>query len=282
MPPTESSPRQGPLPHDGPPTRSRREGLRVVAIAFAISLVVHVLAVLLYPVLLDRTATDLGEPDAPEPEPPEIVLLELEEPEEADEPEDEPEEDEEAVPEPVPPEVPPPEPVEEEPEVEPGEVPAEPVEPEEDERLSAAERLRPRFGPDPGLWTFADPEALELTPDERAELRIRAAVRAVGDSLTAEEERRLESLDWTYTDDDGEKWGVSPGQIHLGDRTIPVPFAFTPAPGRQEDLSQLEQELWEFGPAQSLQEAREIIEERIEAIRERRNAERADSTRYRP
>lgn len=251
----------------------------MVVAAFAISLVVHALAILLYPVVLDRVATEPDDPDAPPVarDVPEIVLIEPVTPEEVEAPVEEPEL-EAPVPEvdPVLPE----RPAEEVPEVDPGELPAEPE--VEEQRMPAAERLRPRLGTTPELWTFSDPEALELTPEEKAELRIRAAIHAVGDSLTAEEERELAAREWTYTDEDGETWGISPGTIHLGDREIPVPFAFTPPPGRQDAVDQMQQELWEFGPAQSLQNVREVWRERIEAIRERRDAERADSTQHRP
>lgn len=253
----------------------------MVLAAFAISLVLHVLGILLYPVFLERAATD---PDDPEPPPihreiPELVLIEPVEPEDVEAPVEEPDvevpipEAEPALPEPPP----------EEPEVEPREVPVEPVpEVEEERRLPAVERLRPRLGESPELWTFSDPEALELSPEERAELRIRVAIEALGDSLTAEEERELAAREWTYTDDEGGTWGLSPGTLHLGDREIPLPFALTPAPGEREGVDRMDQELWEFGTAQPLQNVRDVWRERIEAIRERRDAARADSIENRP
>ena len=248
----------------------------MVVWAFAVSLVVHVAAVLLYPVMMDRVAPD---PDAP-PDPatdwdvPRIVLIEPVEPEDVDPPLEEPEVE---VPLPDPePILPPPVAEEEVADVDPGELPAEPV--EEEEPLTAAERLRPRMGTTPELWTFSDPEALELTREERAQLRIRVAIQELGDSLTAEEERQLEAVNWTYTDEDGEEWGISPGTLHLGGREIPLPFAFTPPPGQQDAADQMEWELWEFGAPHSLQNVRGVWRDRIDAIRERRDTERADTT----
>jgi hypothetical protein len=75
------------------------------------------------------------------------------------------------------------------------------------------------------------------------------------------------AIDWTFTDEDGGRWGVSQGGIHLGDITIPFPFSFGAAPG-----SEAARRAWmdaEIDRAAGSAAARENLDERIRAIRER-------------
>ena len=142
--------------------------------------------------------------------------------------------------------------------------------------LSAAERLRPRVG-DWRLWVVPPlirrPDA---TPAERAaEVRARlyAAIEANNDSLAAELAREAEALDWTVGEE-GKKWGVSPGKIHLGGVTLPLPFIFAPHPATarqgEDRIGDYEAIQRQAGQA----DVDEAIEARIKAIREREEAAR--------
>ncbi|MGD2217286.1 MAG: hypothetical protein PVJ64_11030 [Gemmatimonadales bacterium] len=164
-----------------------------------------------------------------------------------------------------------------EPEPEPEESPT-PADVEPRPYVSAAERLRPRVG-DWRLWLV--PPILrrsDLTPAERAvELRARlyAVLEAYDDSVAAELAREMEALDWTIGDE-GEEWGISPGKIHLGGITLPLPlyFGLDPAEARRRELSTDE---WNAIQRQGSQGAiDELFEERVRAIRERRAREEAE------
>ncbi len=143
--------------------------------------------------------------------------------------------------------------------------------------VSAAERLRPRVG-DWRLWIV--PRILrrtDLTPAERAaEVRARlyAILEAYDDSMAAELARELERLDWTIGEE-GEEWGISPGKIHLGGITLPLPlyFGLDPAEARRRQGGVDE---WNAIQRQAGQGAiDEAFDERIRAIRERRAREEA-------
>ncbi len=139
--------------------------------------------------------------------------------------------------------------------------------------LSAAERLRPRLGDERLriIPTIILPTRLDMTPAERtAELRARlyALIEEYGDSVAAAMAREAESMDWTVGED-GNKWGVSPGQIHLGPITLPLPFYFGPT---REQAAQAGE--WADIQMQAGQGAvDEAFEDRVRAIRERREAE---------
>ena len=81
-------------------------------------------------------------------------------------------------------------------------------------------------------------------------------------------------MDWTYTDDDGKRWGVSPGRIHLGDITLPLPFGFGTAVGKRDEVNDL---LWQWDELYRQGVRAEVAEtwrDRAEAIRMRRDRER--------
>jgi hypothetical protein len=162
-------------------------------------------------------------------------------------------------------------------EPEPEELPTE-VEVEPTPFVSAAERLRPRVG-DWRLWLVPPiMRRTDLTPAERAaEVRARlyAILEAYDDSMAAELARELERLDWTIGEE-GEEWGISPGKIHLGGITLPLPlyFGLDPAEARRRQGSVDE---WSAIQRQAGQGAiDEAFEERVRAIRERRAREAAE------
>jgi hypothetical protein len=139
---------------------------------------------------------------------------------------------------------------------------------------SAAERLRPHLR-DARLWRPLDPELNELTLEQRLELELAARITQLNDSLDAEAEAERALTDWTYTDSEGKRWGVSPGQIHLGDVTIPLPFGFGIPVGKRDEVARRAWEWEEIQRGAVTGAVRDSWKERAQAIRERRDRERA-------
>ena len=132
------------------------------------------------------------------------------------------------------------------------------------------EALRPR-GLDPRLRPGSI-DALR-TDHERAALRAYVRIRALNDSIMAEMAAGERALDWTWTDEQGRRWGISPGKLHLGGIEIPMPFSTAPS-REQRDLTRE----WAEIQAQAEQGAiDETFDDRVEAIRARRDAERSGS-----
>ena len=144
-----------------------------------------------------------------------------------------------------------------------------------------AELLRPRAG-DPRIWAPVDRDLIRLTEEERLRLLLAIEIEAMTDSAAIMEELARRAMDWTYTDDEGKKWGVSPGKIHLGDLTLPMPFGFSAPPGSMEEI---QGRLWEWdviNRGASSAAARRTWREADEAIRRRKEAaRRPDTTRIR-
>jgi len=150
--------------------------------------------------------------------------------------------------------------------------PATDEETEEVELRAAAERLRD-IQRNPLLWKdWTDLTEVDL--EERLTADLALEIRAFQDSLAAALGREEELVDWTWTDSDGGKWGFSPGKIHLGGITLPLPLDFSPNYFQRErnaERSFQDEEL-----------ARQLIEgmmletwkERIAAMRERAERER--------
>jgi hypothetical protein len=140
---------------------------------------------------------------------------------------------------------------------------------------SVRERLQYRMGTAQDVWRPPPPAAPgELSREERVEARVAARLDEIADSVAAEEAARARALDWTREDADGRRWGVSPGQIHLGDITLPMPFSFAPAPGRREEIAGRIQTWNEIQYQAAQTEGREIIQDRARAMRERIDRER--------
>jgi len=142
---------------------------------------------------------------------------------------------------------------------------------------TAAERLRPREG-DLRLWAPVDPELTKLTDAELMELLLSAELEDLADSMAVAEELARRATDGTYTDDEGRRWGVSPGKLHLGDITIPLPFGFGTAPFNRERNAG---RLWawdDIDQAAGRKGVQDFWKERAEAIRRRMDAERRPDT----
>jgi hypothetical protein len=136
--------------------------------------------------------------------------------------------------------------------------------------LTPAERLRPNLT-DRRLWAPLPPEFRELTLEQREELAIAGRLGAWYDSVAAIAAAEAAWTDWTVTDGNGGRWGISPGQLHLGDITIPLP-EFAAPPGAAREYMWQWNEIARQGAQAAVQET---VRERLEAIRERRDRERA-------
>lgn len=142
---------------------------------------------------------------------------------------------------------------------------------------TAAERLRPREG-DLRLWAPVDPEITRLTEEEIMRLLLVAELEDLADSMAIAEEIARRGTDWTYTDDEGRKWGVSPGKLHLGDITLPLPFGFSASPWQREQNAG---RIWawdDINQAAARKGVQDVWKERAEAIRRRMEAERKPDT----
>lgn len=142
--------------------------------------------------------------------------------------------------------------------------------------MSVRDRLRYRMAA-PEVWQPPSPERIaELTPQEIVEQRIAAQLAEFNDSVAAEAAARERALDWTTKDADGNRWGVSPGQIHLGSITLPLPFSLAAAPGRREEFAGRVRTWSELQDQAVRLEARESFKDRVKAIEERMERERAN------
>ncbi|MYA65135.1 MAG: hypothetical protein F4139_04795 [Gemmatimonadetes bacterium] len=142
------------------------------------------------------------------------------------------------------------------------------------EYRSAVERLRLGEG-DPRLWRPIDPARVAPTPEHLLETMLAYAIRESNDSIAAAIEAAMAATDWTRTDDEGRKWGVSPGKIHLGDITIPLPFGFGPPPDYSGDRAEMAFRMADIERAASTAVVRRSWKERREAMKKRREELRA-------
>ncbi len=137
--------------------------------------------------------------------------------------------------------------------------------------LSPAERLRPHMG-DVHLWAPvvlpASPETALNIDDVRA--RIAAELRALNDSAAAAAAEAARGTNWTVTDKNGNVWGITPGKLHLGKITLPLPFSLPPPSGnvgkRAADWAAIRDQA-------EREAARENFKDRVKAIRERKQKE---------
>ncbi len=245
----------------------RRLGLgsrRVVLAAFGISAALHLLLILVYPFLMrpdEAQPTPFPLPALPELRSGmEVVILTQVAPDEDPERPEDPEELEAIAPAPVAPTTPDLEGIEGPILIAPG--------------PTAVERLRPDLR-DERVWAPLARETVELSLEQRLDLDLAARILQFQDSVEAAIAAGEAASDWTYTDSEGKRWGVSPGQIHLGDITLPLPFNFGTSPGKLEEQRAL-LAVWE---SMQRQAARAVIEDswknRAQAIRARRDRERA-------
>lgn len=137
--------------------------------------------------------------------------------------------------------------------------------------ISAVDRLRPDIS-DPRLWAPLPEEFRQLTLQQREELALSGRLQEWYDSISAVADAESAMTDWTFTDGDGRRWGVADGQLFLGGLALPLP-SFAPPPG-----SEARERAWQWdeiarqGRSVAVQQT---VRERMEAIRARRDAERA-------
>lgn len=135
-----------------------------------------------------------------------------------------------------------------------------------------AQRLQPALR-DERIWAPLPPEFHTLTPAQREELLIAGRLGAWNDSVAAAAAAEAAWRDWTFTDGDGDRWGVADGQLFLGDVVIPFPVTFS---GSADDRAYMREfaELQRQGANALVQQN---VRERIDAIRARRDRERAEA-----
>jgi len=261
-------------PEPSPRVRADR---RVRTVAFGISAALHLVVILLYAadagswlLRAGRVSIDAGAESSADGT--RIVnLVEVEEPEpEVESPVEEPEPEEEE---------------EEEEEGEESTVTEDVTSPSEGEvagfdedrsldPIAAADVFRFRVN-DPTFWTIARPDLLLLTPEQRQELEIQGRLEAWNDSVNAAIEAEAAAVDWTTTDGSGGRWGVSPGKLHLGKITLPLPFGFGPNPWQARQIAEQRARDEEIAFHAQNQAVRASWKERAEAIRRRKDRERA-------
>jgi hypothetical protein len=140
----------------------------------------------------------------------------------------------------------------------------------------ASEVLRVRSS-DARLWREAQPELYTLTEVELIRLRLAGRLEEWADSVSAAMAAEEALTDWTTTDAEGRRWGVSPGKIHLGDVTLPMPFYFRGNSWQREQAMLRAWEEQSIINGASGAAARASWRERAEAIRRRKNRERREA-----
>lgn len=147
-----------------------------------------------------------------------------------------------------------------------------------DRWLSPAERVR-RRSVEPRVWApipeelLVPPDAPRTIEDVRAEIGRRVA--EVNDSAAARAEADRRFRDWTVEGEDGKKWGIADGKIYLGSIALPLPVSFQPGPDAHARQTQAEE--WGEIQRQSDQaRVRDRFDDRVRAIRERKDRERAE------
>ena len=139
----------------------------------------------------------------------------------------------------------------------------------------ASEVLRVRSS-DARLWREAMPELFELTDAERMQLELAGRLEEWTDSVAEVVAAELALTDWTFTDDEGRRWGISPGQLHLGDLTLPLPFYFRGNSWQRDLASRRAWEDQDILNGANVQALRSSWRERAEAIRRRRDRDRGE------
>ena len=142
--------------------------------------------------------------------------------------------------------------------------------------LTGAELLRPRLT-DARLWRPIDPRLTDLSLEQREELALRGRIADFIDSLEAAQAAEARLTDWTFTDSDGKRWGVADGKIYLGDVVLPGTHLFGVPVGKRDEVAQRQWQWDEILRQGARYDVEEAWKARQEAIRERRDRERAEA-----
>ncbi len=261
------------LPVLGEPREQDRAHRRAFAVGIGVSATLHVVAILVYSVVITQwippaTALGVDSPSRTSSDMRVVQVVEIELPDLTVESPEDPDET---------PEVRLDIPVVGPPALEPVELEAPPG------RFRAADVLRVRSF-DTRLWREALPEAFALTEAERMRLMLAGQLEEWADSVAIAIAAEYALTDWTTTDGQGRRWGVSPGQIHLGGITLPLPFYFGGNSIQRELASRRAWEDQDILNGANAQAVRSSWRERAEAIRRRQdrnrneNAAASDST----
>lgn len=253
----------------------RAEGSRTPwLVGLGVSAAIHLVALLLYSGITFIPAVTVTPPTGGETTLDGLQLIDIAVEEEEEEEDEQPPEETPVEPEPTTEVAAGPEAA---PEVDPGGDPtSDAATGEEREWIPAAERLR--VGEVDARLLTINPEGQYMGAEEILALDLDIALSAVRDSLNAAQARAEDALDWTWTDSEGKRWGVSPGKIHLGDLTLPLPDAWQM--GSSPWNREAEMERARRNAEIDQQAIRGLIlqtwEERFRAMRERRDRERAE------
>lgn len=147
---------------------------------------------------------------------------------------------------------------------------------EEGDYVAAADRLRVRDF-DPRLYPVNRAQQY-LGTQQLLQLDLDIAVALLRDSIGAASARAADALDWTWRDSDGKRWGVSPGKVHLGDITLPLPTSWGMGTSPWNREAELERARRDGEIARQAIEGAilETWEERFRAMRERADQARRE------
>lgn len=148
---------------------------------------------------------------------------------------------------------------------------------------SGTGRLSGRLLPhtiDPRIATTTAFPPAEKTGAEAVRARISQRLSNWNDSIAADAEASRREDDWTVKGKDGNRWGVSSEGIHIGKVTIPASaLAFKPPAGRREEIAGRLRDYAEIETQVYREESRSSFKERVKAIRDRKDKERAERKR---
>ncbi|MDT8369276.1 MAG: hypothetical protein RQ745_08720 [Longimicrobiales bacterium] len=153
------------------------------------------------------------------------------------------------------------------------------------EGTPAADRLRAQ-APDPKLYPV-NLDIQRLTAEQIMELDLMVSMEAIRDSIAAAQARAEAYTDWTFTDAEGKRWGVTPGKLHLGGITLPLPFGFGSTPWnltaereRATRDAEIERQAITGLILETWEERFRAMRARADRARRERNEAQADTTRF--
>jgi hypothetical protein len=145
------------------------------------------------------------------------------------------------------------------------------------EASSIRERLRYRLGSAEVWRPPARPDIEIMTPADVVRTRVAAELQQFNDSIAAVEAARAGAQDWTFTDGEGRRWGITPNRIYLGGDSVKIPMQieFSPHPMVAREQRARVRDWTEIQAQAARVETQEVINERLRLIRERAEQERA-------
>jgi len=140
---------------------------------------------------------------------------------------------------------------------------------------NSAARFRPQSW-DRRLYEPPDRLLPTQSDADRVAARVQGKLDAINDSAAAAADAARRATDWTIKGKDGKEWGISPGKLHLGNLTLPLPLGFSAPPGRRDEFEKNQANWDELQRSASQAEIRHTFDERVKAIRERKEKEREE------